>query len=65
MQSYPNYSQPMMNSPYQNGYSPMLSPQQRLIQMEQQYPQFSQQESVCATAYTAESTTRHFWKDCQ
>jgi len=43
MQSYPNYSQPMMNSPYQNGYSPMLSPQQRLIQMEQQYPQFSQQ----------------------
>lgn len=43
MQQYPNYSQPMMNSPYQNGYSPMLSPQQRLMQMEQQYPQFSQQ----------------------
>lgn len=35
--------QQMMNSPYQNGYSPMLSPQQRLMQMEQQYPQFSQQ----------------------
>lgn len=35
--------QPMMNSPYQNGYNPMLSPQQRLMQMEQQYPQFSQQ----------------------
>lgn len=43
MQAYPNYSQPMMNSPYQNGYSPMLSPQQRLQQMEMQYPQFSQQ----------------------
>lgn len=43
MQAYQNYSQPMMNSPYQNGYSPMLSQQQRLMQMEQQYPQFSQQ----------------------
>ena len=43
MQPYPNYSQPMMNSPYQSGYNPMLSPQQRLMQMEQQYPQFSQQ----------------------
>lgn len=43
MQAYPNYSQPMMNSPYQNGYNPMLSPQQRLMQMEQQYPQYSQQ----------------------
>lgn len=35
--------QPMMNNPYQNGYNPMLSPQQRLVQMEQQYPQFGQQ----------------------
>lgn len=43
MQAYPNYSQPMMNSPYQNGYNPMLSPQQRLMQMEQAYPQYSQQ----------------------
>lgn len=42
MQSYPNYSQPMMN-PYPNSYNPMLSQQQRLIQMEQAYPQFSQQ----------------------
>lgn len=42
MQAYPNYSQPMMN-PYPNNYNPMLSPQQRLMQMEQQYPQFSQQ----------------------
>lgn len=43
MQAYPNYSQPMMNNPYQNGYNPMLSPQQRLMQMEQQYPQYNQQ----------------------
>lgn len=43
MQAYPNYSTPMMNNPYQNGYNPMLSPQQRLQQMEMQYPQFSQQ----------------------
>lgn len=43
MQPYQNFSQPMMNSPYQNGYNPILSPQQRLQQMEMQYPQFSQQ----------------------
>lgn len=43
MQQFNPYSQPMMNSPYQNGYNPMLSPQQRLMQMEQQYPQFAQQ----------------------
>lgn len=43
MNQFSPYSQPMMNSPYQNGYNPMLSPQQRLMQMEQQYPQFSQQ----------------------
>lgn len=43
MQTYPNYSQPMMNNPYPNSYNPMLSPQQRLMQMEQQFPQFSQQ----------------------
>ena len=42
MQAYPNYSQSMTN-PYPNSYNPMLSPQQRLMQMEQQYPQFSQQ----------------------
>lgn len=43
MNQFSPYSQPMMNSPYQNGYNPMLSPQQRLMQMEQQYPQYSQQ----------------------
>lgn len=43
MQQFNPYSQPMMNNPYQNGYNPMLSPQQRLMQMEQQYPQFAQQ----------------------
>lgn len=43
MQQFNPYSTPMMNNPYQNGYNPMLSPQQRLMQMEQQYPQFSQQ----------------------
>lgn len=43
MQQFNPYSQPMMNSPYPNSYNPMLSPQQRLMQMEQQYPQFSQQ----------------------
>lgn len=43
MQQFNPYSQPMMNNPYQNGYNPMLNPQQRLMQMEQQYPQFSQQ----------------------
>lgn len=45
MQQFNPYlsQQQMMNSPYQNGYNPMLSPQQRLMQMEQQYPQFSQQ----------------------
>lgn len=43
MNQFNPYSQPMMNSPYQNGYNPMLSPQQRLMQMEQQYPQYSQQ----------------------
>lgn len=42
MQPYPNYSQQMIN-PYPNSYNPMLSPQQRLMQMEQQYPQFAQQ----------------------
>lgn len=43
MQAYQNFSAPMMNSPYQNGYNPILSPQQGLMQMEQQYPQYSQQ----------------------
>lgn len=43
MQQFNPYSQPIMNSPYQSGYNPMLSPQQRLMQMEQQYPQYSQQ----------------------
>lgn len=42
MQQFSPYSQPMMN-PYQNNYNLMLSPQQRLMQMEQQYPQFAQQ----------------------
>lgn len=39
---YTQQNQPMVN-PYQNNYNPMLSPQQRLMQMEQQYPQFAQQ----------------------
>lgn len=43
MQQFNPYSQPMMNSPYQNGYNPMLSSQQRLMQMEQQYQQYSPQ----------------------
>lgn len=45
MQQFNPYlnQQQMMNNPYQNGYNPMLSPQQRLMQMEQQYPQYSQQ----------------------
>lgn len=40
---YTQQNQPMINNPYNNGYNPMLSPQQRLMQMEQQYPQFAQQ----------------------
>lgn len=43
MNQFSPYSQPMMNNPYPNNYNPMLSPQQRLMQMEQQYPQFNQQ----------------------
>lgn len=43
MNQFNPYSQPMMNNPYQNGYNPMLSPQQRLMQMEQQYQQYSPQ----------------------
>lgn len=43
MNQFSPYSQPMMNSPYQNGYNPMMNAQQRLQQMEQQYPQFAQQ----------------------
>ena len=39
MQPYPNYY-PMNNY---NQYSPMANAQQRLAQMEQQYPQFAQQ----------------------
>lgn len=35
--------QQIMNNPYQNGYGPMLSSQQRLMQIEQQFPQFTQQ----------------------
>lgn len=42
MNQFSPYSQQMMN-PYPNNYNPMLSPQQRLMQMEQQYPQFAQQ----------------------
>lgn len=45
MQQFNPYlnQQQMMSNPYQNGYNPMLNQQQRLMQMEQQYPQFSQQ----------------------
>lgn len=42
MYGYQNYSQPQI-SPYQYPYNPGLTAQQRLAQMEQQYPQFSQQ----------------------
>lgn len=41
MQPYQNFSYPQMNN-YQP-YNPILNAQQRLAQMEQQYPQFSQQ----------------------
>lgn len=42
MQQYPNYSQPM--NPYQNNYyNPMMNAQQRLAQLEQQYPQYNPQ----------------------
>lgn len=53
MSQFPNYSyqQPMMN-PYPNSYNPMLSPQQRLAQMEQQYPQFAQQNQFMPTQQT-------------
>lgn len=36
---YPNNQMPM----YSQGYNPMMNAQQRLTQMEQQYPQFAQQ----------------------
>ena len=42
MQPYQNFSYQQPN-PFQPNYNPMLSPQQRLQQMEMQYPQFSQQ----------------------
>ena len=42
MQAYQNFSYQQPN-PFQANYNPMLSPQQRLMQMEQQYPQYSQQ----------------------
>lgn len=50
MQTFNPYlsQQQMMNNPYQNGYSPMLSPQQRLMQMEQAYPQYAQQNMAGA-----------------
>lgn len=41
MQPYQNYY-PQMNN-YNQPYNPMLNAQQRLAQMEQQYPQFAQQ----------------------
>lgn len=44
MLPYQNFSAPPMPNPYQNNYyNPMLSQQQRLQQMEQQFPQFAQQ----------------------
>lgn len=42
MQAYQNFSYQQPN-PFQANYNPMLSPQQRLMQMEQQYPQYAQQ----------------------
>lgn len=44
MQPYQNYSMPQMNPYQQNSYNPsMFAAQQRLAQMEQMYPQFTQQ----------------------
>ena len=42
---YPNNQMPM----YSQGYNPMINAQQRLAQMEQQYPQFSQQNYMQPT----------------
>lgn len=42
---YPNNQMPM----YSQGYNPMMNAQQRLAQMEQQYPQFAQQNYMQPT----------------
>lgn len=42
---YPNNQIPM----YSQGYNPMINAQQRLAQMEQQYPQFAQQNYMQPT----------------
>lgn len=42
---YPNNQMPM----YSQGYNPMINAQQRLAQMEQQYPQFAQQNYMQPT----------------
>ena len=41
MGPYQNFSYPQMNN-YNQPYNPMMNAQQRLAQMEQQYPQFAQ-----------------------
>lgn len=53
---YTQQNQPMINNPYNNGYNPMLSPQQRLMQMEQQYPQFAQQNQYMMPTQMAGAT---------
>lgn len=52
---YTQQNQPMVN-PYQNNYNPMLSQQQRLMQMEQQYPQFAQQNQYMMPTQMAGAT---------
>ncbi len=46
MQPYPNYYPNNQMPMYSQGYNPMMNAQQRLAQMEQQYPQLAQQNYV-------------------
>lgn len=57
MYQYPNYS-PQMNN-YQP-YNPMMNAQQRLAQMEMQYPQFSQQGQYQQQVGTQMSSPQQF-----
>lgn len=47
MSTYPNYF-PNQNQMYQQNFNPMMAAQQRLMQMEQQYPQFVPQNQFQA-----------------
>lgn len=47
---YTQQNQPMINNPYNNGYNPMMNAQQRLQQMEMQYPQYAQQNQFMPQA---------------